>query len=46
MFEDVIAMMGFGHNKAVRRFKESESISLVERKKTRRRGVFACEYRF
>ena len=31
--EDAMAMMGFGHNKAVRHFKELESIGLIERKK-------------
>ena len=30
---DAMAMMGFGHNKAVRHFKELESIGLIERKK-------------
>ena len=30
--EDAMAMMGFGHNKAVRHFKELESIGLIERK--------------
>ena len=28
--EDAMAMMGFGHNKAVRHFKELESIGLIE----------------
>ena len=31
--EDAMAMMGFGHNKAVRHFKELETIGLIERKK-------------
>ncbi|MCH5352105.1 MAG: replication initiator protein A, partial [Acutalibacter sp.] len=31
--EDAMAQMGFGHNKAVRHFKELEEIGLIERKK-------------
>ena len=31
--EDAMAQMGFGHNKAVRHFKELEDIGLIERKK-------------
>ena len=31
--EDAISLMGFGHNKAVRHFKELEDIGLIERKK-------------
>ena len=31
--EDAMTMMGFGHNKAVRHFKELENIGLIERKK-------------
>ena len=31
--EDAMTQMGFGHNKAVRHFKELEDIGLIERKK-------------
>ena len=31
--EDAIGLMGFGHNKAVRHFRELENIGLIERKK-------------
>ena len=31
--EDAMALMGFGHNKAVRHFKELEDTGLIERKK-------------
>ena len=39
--EDAMAMMGFGHNKAVRHFKELESIGLIERKKQGQGRVFS-----